>query len=172
MLALAQKLKLEARIRRTRAKEARMWKLALGVMTLVVLAEVSAAQQTKVASAQWITDANGCRIWNLYPKPKEFVTWSGACVDGVANGVGVLQWFRAGQPSEQFEGTLRDGRPQGRGIMRIVEIYDGEFTDGLPNGQGTRRDANGGIWSGQWVNGCFRNGSRHAAIGVDVAECK
>jgi hypothetical protein len=45
----------------------------------------------------WIADANGCRVWDPNPKPNETVTWTGPCVDGFAEGQGIVQWFQDGK---------------------------------------------------------------------------
>src|SRR5215475_6638516 len=67
----------------------RAWILAVAGL---VLAMSPAAAQT--VQPGWIADAStGCRVWNDHPRPKETITWSGRCENGLAQGNGVVQWF-------------------------------------------------------------------------------
>jgi hypothetical protein len=67
-------------------------------------------------AAEWMTDQNGCRIWDAYPASNERATWSGACVNGLAHGLGAVQWLANGHATERYDGELRDGNYNGRGI--------------------------------------------------------
>ncbi len=107
----------------------------------------------------WIAaQGSGCRVWNLCPQRDESVTWSGACPTGFASGRGVTQWFRSGQPGARFEGTLRDGKRQGRGVYIFFNgnRYEGEFVDDKRQGRGVFTWTNGSRYDGEW-----RNGERH-----------
>jgi hypothetical protein len=161
------------------------------VATLACSAVVSAP----VFAGDWIADSNsGCRIWNPNPSGKESISWSGACRDGVADGEGVLQWFKDGLPFERnegqwqvgrqighgvqvwpsgrYEGELRDGMPQGHGVLIMGEArYEGEFSDGKPHGVGVLQNPKG-VFQGIWKFGCFRSGNQTASIGVDVSSCR
>lgn len=153
------------------------------------------------ASAQappsgWIADARtGCRVWNPSPKPKETITWSGSCSNGLAQGRGVLQWFTDGKAMDRYDGEYRDGKVNGRGVYTSARgnRYDGEWRDGQQNGRGVYTWANGNrydgeyrdnkpnglgtytldgqVYSGTWTNGCFRQGDRWAWIGANKEEC-
>jgi hypothetical protein len=49
-------------------------------------------------TAGWSIDSqSGCALWNRMPQRDESVTWSGACVNGLASGPGVAQWYKNGQ---------------------------------------------------------------------------
>jgi hypothetical protein len=114
------------------------------------------------ASSKWIKASNtNCLIWNFCPRESETVTWSGAVVDGKAQGTGVLQWFTNGTPTTRYEGEMKSGFEDGHGIEfyfslystegifkkgRLISktithrnsgnVYTGEHTDSVPNGQG------------------------------------
>ncbi|MGA3399613.1 MAG: hypothetical protein ABSC95_10365 [Acetobacteraceae bacterium] len=109
---------------------------------------------------------------NAHPQPTESITWSGGCVNGVAQGRGVLQWFENGRPSEHYEGELRGGQMNGHGILTPGNggRYEGEFRDGKANGFGQWTTARGSF-SGLWTNGCFNDGTRRAWVGTDASAC-
>lgn len=146
-------------------------------------------------SGDWMADVSvACRVWNPHPQPNETVRWSGACVNGLAQGRGAAQWFRNDLPFEADEGEWRDGRqvgygtqvwpsgrydgelidsqPDGRGVLILQTArYEGGFRDGKPNGPGTLTNA-AGVLRGNWSDGCFREGSRKASFGVPMSVCR
>jgi hypothetical protein len=128
--------------------------LATLLVAVPVLAQVPSPDS-------WIEDAKtGCRIRNPAPQPKESVTWSGACPNGIAAGTGVLQWFDDDRPTDRFEGEMRDGWENGRGVATstvIADRYDGEWREGWRHGQGAYTFANGDRYEGEWSEG-FRTG--------------
>ncbi|MDP1841015.1 MAG: hypothetical protein Q8N31_17775 [Reyranella sp.] len=105
----------------------------------------------------WIEDARtGCRIRNPAPQPRESVTWSGACLSGIAEGTGILQWFDDDRPTDRYEGELRDGWENGRGIATstvIADRYDGDWRDGWRHGRGVYDFTNGDRYEGDWFEG-------------------
>ena len=144
---------------------------ALAAALLLVVSLPAAAQTPQPG---WIADArSGCRVWNPAPQPKEAITWSGACQNGLAQGRGVLQWFQDNKPSERSEGEYRDGKLNGRGVYVWANgnRYEGEWRDGKPNGVGRLALANGDVFNGLWANGCFRDGNRWATAWVDPSTC-
>lgn len=122
----------------------------------------------------WSTDPrSGCRVWNSNPEPGEAMSWSGGCKDTLAQGRGVLQWFKDGKPNGRYEGDYRDGKVNGRGIYSWVSgtRFEGEFRDDRPDGPGTLTQANGIVYSGIWTNGCFRQGDRKTSVMASKKEC-
>ncbi|MBI1395069.1 MAG: hypothetical protein GC151_03735 [Betaproteobacteria bacterium] len=103
----------------------------------------------------FITDQNGCRIYNPVPRPEETVTWSGGCKDGFAEGKGVLQFFLSGIADESYEGEMKGGYADGHGTQMMVDggRYEGEWSHSKQNGQGTYYAADGSIYEGAWKNG-------------------
>lgn len=91
-----------------------------------------------------IAQNRDCLVWNHGAgEAIEPFTWSGACVDGKAEGYGLLT-YRGGKVT--FEGNMRVGRRHGRGIIVSADgyRYEGEFVDGQPRGHGTTTLVNGG----------------------------
>jgi hypothetical protein len=145
----------------------------------------------------WIADPkSGCKTWNAYPQPNESISWSGRCVGGLAEGRGVLQWYQGGIPRDRFEGELRRGKHDGRGVYTFTNgdryeggwrggrfhgygiyadasgnRYQGEFRNGKADGPGTRWDADGALFSGTWINGCFRQDDVMATVGWIAWKC-
>lgn len=99
-----------------------------------------AARTTPSAAPGWIkAEGTGCNLWNPAPEPNETVTWSGACVNGMASGKGVEQWYSNGAIGNQITGFAEDGRQLG-----TVEVL-------YPSGHtyvGTLRSKDGKQWVG------------------------
>jgi hypothetical protein len=123
----------------------------------------------------WIADpGTGCRVWNANPIPNEHVSWTGSCVNGVANGRGALQWFVNKRPTERYEGELVNGREHGQGTYSWTNgaRYEGAWREGKAHGQGTRTNQEGAAFSGELVNGCFEKDGRRSWVGVSRDDCK
>ena len=134
--------------------------LHFSVLAAMMLVAAPVLAQTPNPDS-WIEDAKtGCRIRNPAPQPRESVTWSGACPNGIAAGTGVLQWFDDDRPSDRYEGQIRDGWENGRGIATstvLADRYEGEWREGWRHGQGVYNFANGDRYEGEWSEG-FRTG--------------
>jgi hypothetical protein len=132
-----------------------------------LLASASTFAATPPAVTYGVPD---CRINTLLPEPSgRKVSWSGACKDGFADGPGILAWNDADdsrhridgtlvrgsvtgaakltwEPAKKnrgqhsFEGTLRDGRPDGQGFFQYADgaMYEGGVANGKPQGAGCR----------------------------------
>ena len=62
----------------------------------------------------WVTDSlSGCEVWLPEKEKNESVSWSGHCVNGKANGAGVLVVFDGTRVVGRYEGSMNDGRAQG-----------------------------------------------------------
>jgi len=132
-------------------------------ITTVCLLIATALSASAPAPAQapspdsWIEDSKtGCRIRNPAPQPRESVTWSGACPNGIAEGTGILQWFDDDRPTDRYEGELSDGWASGRGIATstvIADRYEGEWREGWRHGEGVYSFANGDRYAGDWFEG-------------------
>jgi hypothetical protein len=82
--------------------------LAVGGLSLALACLAGAV--TGALAGDWIADRKtGCRVWNSNPTAQESLSWSGRCKDGLAEGAGVVQWFRDGLPFERDEGQWQGG---------------------------------------------------------------
>jgi hypothetical protein len=81
----------------------------------------------------YITDKNGCMVHNPHSKFGESITWSGECVDSLAEGYGELVWYRFGiKTKTKYQGFMKKGKPEGKGlyISSSKWVATGEFKDG------------------------------------------
>lgn len=65
----------------------------------------------------WIITDKGCKVWNPNPQPNESVTWSGECVDGKANGNGILTWYKNRIEFSRNIMTTKNGNLMVNGIL-------------------------------------------------------
>lgn len=103
----------------------------IAIAALMVASQ--AAAQPQKPKPDWITTTNQpCKVWNPEPQPDESVTWSGDCKDGFATGKGILRWTENGKPDEAFDGEMRNGKPNGHGVLTTPEgdRVEGVWVDG------------------------------------------
>ena len=160
---------------------------------LVSLCSFCLAASGAVAG-EWLTDKSGCQVWDPNPQLEETVAWSGACVNGRADGAGTVEWSKNGAafetdrgawhdgkqagkgvqnwPVGRYEGDIAEGLPNGRGILTLPKFrYEGQFRDGKPNGVGSLIQGSE-IVRGTWKDGCLQGGQRKAAIGIPLSACQ
>ena len=131
-----------------------------------------------------IQDSSGCKVYNPAPQNNETISWSGDCVEGFANGSGILEWYADGELMERYEGDMELGWAQGNGTLisekgmrydghwnksaqsgygKLSHLdgssYEGQWLDGKPHGRGTYTDPNGDILSGEWNKGELLEGA-------------
>ena len=110
----------------------------------------------------WIVAENQtCQAHNPAPELIEAVTWSGGCVDGKAEGGGMLVLRRHDGRVNRYEGQLRTGKRHGRGSMSYHDggRYEGEWRDGERHGKGVMINALGRR-EGEWQKGRYRAGKQ------------
>lgn len=61
-------------------------------------------------------------------------SWSGKCVEGIAEGQGVV----SSANKELYSGSMLHGKPHGLGKMQLAnnDYYEGQFENGIPSGFG------------------------------------
>ena len=124
------------------------------IVTIVaagLTAILPAFAQPAPSKPDWIEAVrNGCKIWNANPQGRLEVTWFGACVKGVAEGPGRLQWYRDGLRTDLYEGDMRAGLMDGKGAFtwRNGDRYIGDFRANKRDGQGVLAFYNGDRYEG------------------------
>jgi hypothetical protein len=172
-------------------------KRSAGTALLLLSAWLSccaAPSQAAEVGAFVIDSDTGCKVWNPHPTAGETARWTGACVNGFAQGAGSLQWLRDGKAFENddgewdhgrqtgrgkqnwktgsYEGNLLDGEPNGYGVMTLQSArYVGEFRNGKPNGEGTVTNFQG-VFSGTWRDGCLTRGKQKITFAVSSDTCR
>jgi hypothetical protein len=124
----------------------------------------------------YVDKASGCKINAFYPDADLDLHWSGRCVNGFADGPGVAEWQRGGAFYARFEGEMRAGFAEGRGLRefpdrrqeaefrhgrmngRCVAVtkaglrVEAQCVDDLFNGHGKAFFADGGVYDGDFVD--------------------
>ena len=134
-----------------------MWK-PISIAVLVMLSRGAQAQQRVEVNLHWITDKNGCKVWDSVPTLGETVSWSGPCVDGYAEGKGTLIWYLRGERHSTYQGEMKAGHYEGHGTQFWPDgtRYDGEWSNDRAEGKGTYQAASGEVCAGVWIDGCFQ----------------
>jgi hypothetical protein len=93
-----------------------------------------------------------CSVFKPNLKPGEAVSWTGVCVDGLAQGQGKAKWSSADGSSVVFEGNFVQGKLQGNGAMSASggDRYQGAYKDGKRDGRGIYVSANGDKFEGEY----------------------
>lgn len=120
--------------------------------------------------AGWVQTTTGCEVWATHVHSGLVVTWSGDCTAGRASGLGIMD-SRYLANLEHYEGYMRDGRPNGLGLMRFPDgrVLSGEFHAGIINGHVKYSSPSGLLYEGDWSDGgpegqgeaMFADGSRY-----------
>lgn len=109
-----------------------------------------------------IQTKEGCKVENPYPNPKETVSWTGACTDGMAAGFGVLQWYYDGIPTSGYVGEFQAGKRHGVGQHTQVDgfVMTAVWKDNHPHGF-VEWISTRGVWQGNAYVGHYQDGLKH-----------
>ena len=91
----------------------------------------------------------------------------------MAEGYGILQWYKDGQPGERYEGELHEGKQNGHGVMKRPngDRFEGQWRNGKANGAG-RIVGSLGDFTGNWTDGCALHGKTWIGIGRPADTCR
>ena len=166
---------------------------ALAATALVVLA-ISAiaagpAEATWKERSQLIWDDSAgkllrqtFRAWDPHPELGLDFLWEAAGAApsaGAINGTGRLVWLAKGAAAydrdaifSEYEGEVRDGRPDGKGSIKLRSglTYDGTWRDGVMIGYGVLRFENGDHYSGAVDDGAPDGFGRYASVDGTIFE--
>ena len=100
-------------------------------------APTAAPTATPALPPAWVATSAGCRLWAQNPLSGISVTWTGQCPDNIASGDGVATW-KWDDKTEKYEGSMVNGRAQGRGVNTLSDgsSYEGDWVDGHGAGKG------------------------------------
>jgi len=132
-----------------------------GLLLSMTFAVIALGSGATVAMAQekpksgWVVDPKtACKVWDEVVEKSESVTWSGECLNGLADGQGAVQWTIGGKAAERYDGEMRGGKMNGNGILVFPNglRYEGAFHDNDFHGHGKLTYSNGDIYEGEFVN--------------------
>ncbi|MFO1247123.1 MAG: hypothetical protein U1E93_02625 [Alphaproteobacteria bacterium] len=132
------------------------------------------ASADETSNGQWLKDG-ACALYSAGAGSGDTVSWTGACVDGYAEGLGTATFTHDGQTQSftanfkrgvipdghvitrwgagwSYDGDTVGGRFQGPGILTTdaADRFEGQWQDGKMNGFGLLRRANGERYAGDW----------------------
>ncbi|AEE15074.1 MORN repeat-containing protein [Thermodesulfobium narugense DSM 14796] len=127
---------------------------------LAVSADNSAAQGTELCGVDPTNGAKICIISGDNSASLVSVSWSGAVVNGMADGPGNLTCvYKIPDKETKVQGSaeMKAGKLNGKANLKWSNgySYDGYFQDGLRNGQGVFRWPDGIVYDGEWKNGTY-----------------
>lgn len=103
-----------------------------------------------------VTGQSVCYVWNDGLEPDAYVTWTGDCSKGRAQGEGTLKWvWEGGEKTSESTGSLQDGKRYEKWIVREADgdVWEGSYVDGKRHGDWVWRTADGDVWKGPYVRG-------------------
>jgi hypothetical protein len=130
-------------------------------------------------SSHWLRDPDtGCALFDASARPGDEARWSGACVEGRADGAGTARFINHGAEFESFTGSFKGGVAQdgdvkvswgagwsyegamvsghfnGHGVLinDKQDRFEGDWKDGKLNGDGSVVHADGSRYEGEWQN--------------------
>lgn len=140
--------------------------------------ETTQAKKTPPAKVQtatyFVSTNNNCKVYNPHPREDETLTWSGKCLNGYAEGEGVVSWFESGTSTGSSRGTMAKGKLNGLSEIIYInpkngkteEIFQGTIIDSIRNGMGTQN------WSDGVYEGHFKDNKWHGYGVVTLSKDK
>lgn len=124
------------------------------VLSSVLLVFIAVYTATAFADDLIADPRTGCKIWNSKPLSRYSIEWTGDCKDGLAEGMGSVQWYANGRPSGRYDGEYKAGKMQGLGsyAMPYGSRHTGHYHLNKRHGQGTYLWDDGTRYEGQFVD--------------------
>ena len=136
--------------------------------------EQAEGQAEQHQASQWLKDG-ACLLFNADARPGDSVSWTGACVEGYASGLGTATFTHEGKSQSftahfargmipdgnvvaqwgdgwSYEGGMVEGRFHGAGVLTTdaKDRFEGQWANGRMTGFGILRRANGERYAGDW----------------------
>lgn len=116
--------------------------LAAGAAQAQVPAQPKPANARYVDYAKdphWVVDPlSKCAVYNTRPDPAVTVRWTGPCVNGMAEGKGIVVYSRNNRFAAKYDGGMSGGARHGRGVYYAANFdqLSVNWKDGLAEGSG------------------------------------
>ncbi|WIY24267.1 OmpA family protein [Parasedimentitalea psychrophila] len=131
-------------------------------VTFVLIDEDEAGQATAGPDGSWLRDPlTNCMIWTSGDSVTgEGATWTGSCINGMANGRGSLIYWDAKGFETRYDGDVLNGKADGVGKVWYrnddgsgFESIEGTFKSGEPIGNVLVLSSNGYSFEGELIAG-------------------
>jgi S1-C subfamily serine protease/antitoxin component YwqK of YwqJK toxin-antitoxin module len=110
---------------------------------------------SQILKDEWVKcNKQGCELLDPYYSDDVTMEWSGDCVDGKANGHGILKKYINGDYESTFVGEFKNGIREGKGKFTHVDqtVAEGTFKNGQLIGYGSRVHEDGAKYEGEFIN--------------------
>lgn len=167
----------------------RMLRGAVAMLAMVAAFQAAAADGAWKERSQLVWDSGAgklsrqtYRAWDPDPARGLDFVWepsAGPSRPGIIEGEGRLVWLARGAAAydrsaifSEYQGAVRNGRPEGRGTIRLRSglVYDGTWRDGVMTGYGVLRFATGDRYSGAVRDGAPEGEGRYASVDGTIYE--
>lgn len=129
--------------------------MKIQIFAILLLLTTSIFGVAQTLKDEWVVSIdNKCKILDPYFSDGVTMKWEGGCLDGKANGYGVLTKFSNGEYESTFEGNYKNGVREGAGKFTHKDgsVAVGNFIDGQLMGYGSRTSEEGNKYEGEFVN--------------------
>jgi len=134
------------------------------IIWISILALLSSCATSKKYSNNcqegWIFDPGmNCKVHTNCYSPTKTIKWSGACLNGKAEGYGTVEWYENGILIIRTTGGFERGKLEGQGKDEWFDgpfkgdVYIGEFKNNVQHGKGHAKYGNGEIYIGEYKYG-------------------
>ena len=127
----------------------------------------------ELQAGDWFEDPDtGCKVYGEHHQPIVTVYWDGDCVNGKADGNGVLRVHIDDIPFSTYEGELHEGKAHGYGVLTSPNNsrYEGEFRNNNMHGHGAIISVDGKRMEGNFHEGLPHGIMTIRAPGTDPVE--
>ena len=114
-----------------------------------------------------LADQAGCYLWNPNLQVDATVTWTGECVEGLAQGTGTRKWvYDSGKKTSEGTGHLQAGRGHGDWVEILAsgDVREGPYVDGKEHGQWVERGKHGSVKDKFYVEGEIVGSNAEAGV--------
>ncbi len=128
----------------------------------------AALAQSQASESNWVrSEPSGCLLYiNPPPLHEHKASWTGACVNGKAEGQGKLSFRTIEGDLQTYAGGVKAGRQHGRGVFTAKEAtMDGDWVDDAFTGIGRIQDTQC-LTVGRFVNGKGQGSMRRDCPGM------
>jgi len=136
------------------------------IFILALLSTLTISLNAQTLKDEWIVcNTQGCIVLDpLGERMMEYgnpdysaevtMKWEGSCIDGKANGYGILTRYKKGEYQSTFEGEFKNGIREGEGKFSHKDgsFSEGIFVSGQMTGKGSSKEISGQKYIGDFIN--------------------